>query len=547
MTLVPLDMTQGQSKFQGPSGMDQSGNASVLKNPYMFNGSQIPKEGVRSQVDLAESFDAPYFGTSAISTAPKANAQLRQSNMSTLPIAVNDGHRQSNISTLPIAANDQANHSQFPQERSTSKSRVNVQKSTLLNVPIDPAGASQYMGHKDRSAVGMHPIDPAGASQYNFRHQGNNIEYSAITTHPIDPAADSQYDTFHDGVQSQSGMQMSALPVKPIDPMGASQYQGRITNKSNRIEASAVTVQKSAMQTHPIEGAYASQYMGRMSHVGSQSSLDRSGIPTKPIDPVAASQYYGRIQESAIPIQTHPVDPAYMSVVGGQHQIQKSSMGMSQIPQDPEPRRVSNVQYQTTPEPGYSSAQRSQGTPNRVVYNQGVSGGPSRAERTSSPGTYMHASQDRSVSPDFGAGRYSSTPQPQVRASAPLPIQLPDGSLAFPQGQVGASQLGSFNPQGQVGPIVKQLQPIYLPDNAYTRNVILTNDGKQMLIPLNGGTNSMKMSAGAMANVFQGSGSSNMGSSQVRRVINDSAMRGTSPGNGKQSFMPLIFSQVPGQ
>lgn len=464
-----------------------------------------------------------------------------------------------------------------------SKSQEEIEKINASQVKR--SNISKPNGNPNR--VTASPIQkPTMDTSYPPEMDMSRIQASAINQVPIDPYQESYIQGYGENQYNENQRQ----PQK-------SQLQKSNLQKS-QIPQAAGTV--------AIDPVFMSQMMAMLQPQNNGgNNLGRSQTPQNvPIDPMAASQMMAVL--SAMQQNQYAKSPmdasAYPQIWNDKSEIAKSNLGRSNMTLhnmalnsghngdnnqqwgggqlEPSQFSVNNMNFNG------QGNQYSRPPPEQLVdYDAALTPYESYQQRNRTqagqPQTehldqfrFRPKGDDRSISPNFGEqnqrdmrsmyppheperpNRTSNTnllsvnPEPEraVRTSftnMPSPKTEPvDERRMTAQSQGYFSQPNDYPADS----LTKTMQPIHIPEKVFKRNVIFTNDGKQVLIPINSGVNTAKQDSGSMAVTMDQMGIKRFNQTQnsnVRRVIDDSAMRSQSP-KSSRGFMPVMFqSQAP--
>jgi hypothetical protein len=560
-TLPPTQTAQGVSQFMGQSNMPQPPvdlSQSRQQGGPSSNRSTVQQSAL-NQLPIDPVMASQYQGQQNRS----AMRNMGQSAMPQIPID-------------PMLA------SQYPNQQGQGGDK-GFGQSIIPIVAIDPMMASQYPNQQvpnnrknlDQSAFPQIPIDPLLASQYPNQQvggQGKNINQSALSAVPINPMLASQYNAQQRAPTGQQGgnIDQSALPLVVIDPLLASQYPnqqgqgygggglgGQGTTGQSGVNLPLIVTDAGSNSQYPNDLTRSGRPSAR-----AQNNGEQNGNPFAPSIPLDLSSS-GAGQQRKSNIQQSDITPSFKNPsAGGQRPSGNAGGSASMV----DPNNLQFMDSNIASETNGGSARRST---NVAEGNRVPSTSPNFGGNRVSPGDQSNPAfqqqSARNISPN-PQNNYSSNPS-NAQSNSQQPNIFRDLSNQYASENSKASQLrsppnifqaahdqfeqdsrftqpqGSYAPPGQSAPIVKTLQPIYLPESAYNRNVIFTNDGKQMLIPIGGGTSTMKRSASALPVALDQMGVHHYGHNHetpVQRIINDGNVRSKSP--AKKEFMPLIFS-----
>jgi hypothetical protein len=525
-----------KSEFLDPNRrVENAPNKISHSQANMSNKVRLPPAESLNMQDLNFEDDVPRFGLSAMPAYN--NSKIAQSK-------VNDDDFGGNIFSKLSVIHEADPFGGKSENEMYGSNLANQKNSTIMRQSSNPNRVnSSNLAVNDRS-------------NYNQSVTTSNLQRTAIQQH-IEPLQESQYvgfvkkreNSLHPELQRSTVNSSQLQPQNgTIDPIALSQLMALLQPNNNSNSTNGLS-NSGTKATVPIDPALASQIMAHLqaSNAGQQYSKQPLQASTYP-------QIFGQTPEVNYS-NLNTVSPAQINVTNSSR-ITTQTHTNQQQPIQSSTVTPSNIQYRTTEGPDgarQSSVEPIRISNNQSSYHQGYTEGngqPNRVvtyqqERSASP-----LPQERSVSPAFGnqtsyTNGYSTTAQGVIQGHASPRNQTSNGMMTD---QTGYGFLQSSNQLRQSGdqlggPLVKTLQPIYLPEHAFNRNVIFTNDGKQVLIPIHGGANHVRQDSGSMSVTMDQLGIHKMKQSaepQVKRVVLDNTQRSRSPG-ASRDFMPLLF------
>lgn len=439
-----------------------------------------------------------------------------------------DSHelKRSNLSKI-IGNPNRISATHFNQGAS-SRSSVNgmnpgIQESTINKVAVDPYQESYMQGYEQNTNKSQHIQAPRRNGQYGDT-QTAQIQQPAGNV-AIDPELMSQMMAMLQPQMNQpNNIQRSQTPqTVPIDPMAASQMMAVLS-----------AMQQNQYAKQPMDASNYPQIWNDKSVIG-KNNMDASNFTLKNMS--KSSSPYMNAPE-------HYDDRRHDQINISQNNYNPNDGGRSYIQQKPSP--LEDYDAALTPYASFLKTQPRNGkTDNLDRFRFG------------------QPTEERSISPSFGAqnhqpqiaqmtSNYIPPPQPQPErlnrvsyTQVPSPRHEPVEEVRLStQSQAHIAQHYDIPPEH----LTRTMQPIHIPEKMFKRNVIFTNDGKQVLIPIGSGSNSARQDSGSMAYTMDQLGAKRYNQTQetnVKRVIDDSALRSQSP-KGSRAFMPNLFqSQAP--